>query len=122
MKVLLSIKPQFAKKIFDGSKKYEYRRAIFGNRNIEKVIVYVSSPVKTIVGEFEIEEIICDDVKELWEKTQSHSGISKKYFFDYFSDKSEGYAIKIKSSTKYDTPLSLDTISVSTPPQSFMYI
>ena len=29
MKILLSIKPEFAEKIFSGSKKYEFRRRIF---------------------------------------------------------------------------------------------
>ena len=29
MKVVLSIKPQFANKIFDGTKKFEFRKAIF---------------------------------------------------------------------------------------------
>ena len=29
MKILLSIKPEFAERIFDGSKKYEFRKVIF---------------------------------------------------------------------------------------------
>jgi predicted transcriptional regulator len=29
MKVLLSIKPQFAEMIFSGTKKYEFRRSVF---------------------------------------------------------------------------------------------
>ena len=32
MKVVLSIKPQFANKIFDGTKKFEFRKAIFKNQ------------------------------------------------------------------------------------------
>lgn len=31
MKVLLSIKPEFAERIFNGSKKYEFRKVIFKN-------------------------------------------------------------------------------------------
>ena len=50
MKVVLSIKPEFANKIFEGTKKYEFRRAIFKNPNIKKVVVYSSSPVKKIIG------------------------------------------------------------------------
>jgi predicted transcriptional regulator len=57
MKVLLSVKPEFANKIFSGVKKYEYRRAIFKN-NVNRVIVYASSPVQKLIGEFEIESII----------------------------------------------------------------
>ena len=32
MKVLLSIKPEFAEKIFNGTKKYEFRKSIFKNK------------------------------------------------------------------------------------------
>ena len=31
MKVVLSIKPEFANKIFDGTKKFEFRKSIFKN-------------------------------------------------------------------------------------------
>ena len=58
MKIILSIKPEFAAKIFEGTKKYEFRRAIFKNKNVKKVVVYASSPVQKIIGEFEIEDII----------------------------------------------------------------
>ena len=54
-KVLLSIKPEFADKIFNGTKKYEFRRSIF-KENIKIIVVYVSYPVQEIVGEFEIEK------------------------------------------------------------------
>ena len=58
MKVVLSIKPEFANKIFDGTKKYEFRKAIFKNDKIKTIIVYASSPVQQVIGEFEIEKII----------------------------------------------------------------
>ena len=54
MKVVLSIKPEFAFKIFDGSKKFEFRKAIFKNNNVKSIIVYASSPVQKVIGEFEI--------------------------------------------------------------------
>ena len=58
MKVILSIKPQFAEKIFEGSKKFEFRRSIFKNPNVKIIIVYGSAPISKIIGEFEIEEIL----------------------------------------------------------------
>ena len=122
MKVLLSIKPEFALKIFDGSKKYEYRRAIFKNKEVSRVIVYASDPIKQIIGEFEIEDILHDKPRVLWVKTKNHGGISEKKFFDYFTNKSKGYAIKVKASRTYDAPLPLNNFMVSSPPQSFMYI
>ena len=68
MKVVLSIKPQFANKIFDGTKKFEFRKAIFKNQNVTSVLVYASSPVQKVIGEFEIGEIFNFDLKTLWDK------------------------------------------------------
>lgn len=122
MKVLLSIKPEFANKIFDGLKKYEYRRSIFKRNGIEKIIVYASTPISKVVGEFEIEHIICDDLLALWDKTKSLSGISQDYFFKYFNNKNYGYAIKIKNCIKYDNPIPLEDSYGVAPPQSFVYV
>jgi predicted transcriptional regulator len=122
MKVLLSIKPEFAFKIFDGSKRYEYRRAIFKNQEVSTVIVYASDPIKQIIGEFEIEDIFHEEPRSLWVKTKRHAGISKKRFFNYFINKSKGYAIKIKTTRIYVNPLPLSSFTISSPPQSYMYL
>lgn len=122
MKVLLSIKPEFAEKIFDGTKKYEFRRSVFKNKNVKTVVVYASSPVQQVIGEFEIETILNLNLQELWNLTKDYSGITENYFFDYFTNKEEGYAIKIKRAKKYSRALSLQDDFNATPPQSFMYL
>jgi predicted transcriptional regulator len=122
MKVLLSIKPEFAEKIFSGEKKYEYRRSIFRNRNIKTIIVYASSPVSKIIGEFEVELILTDKIKHLWEQTKIEAGISEEYFFNYFDGKEDGHAIRIKKSSKYARPYSIERKYGVKPPQSFLYV
>lgn len=122
MKVMLSIKPEFADKIFNGSKKFEFRRSIFKNQNVKKVIVYASSPVQKVVGEFEIDQIINLELNALWEKTSRYSGISEDYFYQYFGDKEQGYAIKIKKVKKYKQPMCIKADFKLTPPQSFAYV
>jgi predicted transcriptional regulator len=122
MKVLLSIKPEHAEKIFNGTKKYEFRRSVFKNQNIKTVVVYASSPVQRVIGEFEIEKILNDDLHQLWDKTKEFSGISENFFFEYFNNKEKGYAIKIKETKRYDKSLSLKDDFNATPPQSFMYL
>jgi predicted transcriptional regulator len=122
MKVLLSIKPEFAEKIFNGSKKYEFRRSVFKNRDIKTIVVYASSPIQRVIGEFEIDSILNDDLLQLWNKTKDHSGISENYFFEYFNNREKGYAIKIKNTILYKEALSLkDDFNVN-PPQSFKYL
>ena len=122
MKVLLSIKPQYAKKIFDGEKQYEYRRSLFANRMVRTVIVYASSPVKMIVGEFDIEDIINDTLESLWKQTEHKSGITEDYFYKYFRCKDKGYAIKVGNPMKYAEPLPLNELYDMRPPQSFAYV
>lgn len=122
MKVLLSIKPEFAEKIFDGTKLYEFRRSIFKNRNIRTIVVYASSPVQRVIGEFEIDTILNYELQQLWDDTKEYSGISENFFFEYFSKKEKGFAIKIKTTKLYKKSLSLKDDFNATPPQSFMYL
>lgn len=122
MKVLLSIKPEFAFKIFDGTKKFEFRKTIFKNKEVKQVVVYASSPLRQVIGEFEIEEILRDDLSALWDLTREHSGISENFFYKYFENKEQGYAIKIKNVKKYKEPKNLREEFKLLPPQSFVYI
>ena len=122
MKVLLSIKPDFANKIFDGTKKYEFRKIIFRNQNVSKVVVYASSPVCRVIGEFEIENILCDELTNLWDRTKADAGINKEFYFEYFSGHNKGYAIKVGKRTKYRTQKVLKEAFGIQPPQSFQYI
>jgi predicted transcriptional regulator len=121
--VLLSIKPEFVEKIFSGAKRYEFRRVIFKSKNVSRVVVYASSPVQRVVGEFEVGGILALEAKKLWHQTKKYSGIAKRYFDGYFADKETAYAIKIKSVKRYSTPISLQELRPSArPPQSFMYL
>jgi predicted transcriptional regulator len=123
MKVLLAIKPEFAEKIFEGTKKFEFRKIIFKNKTVRKIVVYASSPVKRVIGEFEIDEILSLDPESLWQKTYKSAGISKSFYDSYFDRKELAYAIKIKGIRKYKTPLYLDLdFNIKSPPQSFVYI
>jgi len=122
MKVVLSIKPEFAYKIFDGSKKFEFRKSIFKNKNVTSIIVYASSPVQKVIGEFEIGKIYNDDLKTLWKLTRDFSGISEEYFYDYFSNKEKGFAIQVKNKKKYSKAKCLKLDFNLNPPQSFAYV
>ncbi|MFC7670664.1 ASCH domain-containing protein [Hymenobacter humi] len=115
MRVLLSIKPEFASKIFDGTKRYEFRRSIFKNANIKSIVVYASSPTQKVIGEFEIERIINTDLVALWHETKEFSGITEDYFMKYFIGKEEGFAIKIKKVKKYKEPMCIRADFQATP-------
>lgn len=122
MKVILSIKPQFAEKIFKGTKKFEFRRSIFKNPNVKRIIVYASAPISKIIGEFEIEEIIHNELDSLWRDTKRYSGITKDYYFSYFKGKQSGFALKIKKTKRYNKHYSIRERFGLFPPQSFAYV
>lgn len=124
MKVLLSIKPKYAKKIFEGKKKYEYRRRVFKREKIDTIIVYVTKPVGKVIGEFKIDKIIEDNPNTIWEKTKLYSGIEETDYKEYFKERDKGFAIGIKCTQVYDEPLNLIDINpkIKSAPQSFMYV
>lgn len=122
MRVLLSIKPEFAFKIFDGEKKFEFRKVIFKNPDIRTVVVYASSPVQQVIGEFEIDDILSSSPDEIWELTKKYSGISEMYFHEYFENRSVAHAIKIKNTKRYKKPMSLKEDFNVLPPQSYLYL
>ena len=123
MIVLLSIKPEFANRIFEGTKKYEYRKVIFRERGVNRILLYASSPVKRIVGELEVSKVLADTPSALWHATWRHSGVDETFFFEYFSGRDKGYAIKIRQATPYKNPINpYKKIRGFRAPQSFAYL
>jgi len=122
MRVLLSIKPEYAFKIFEGSKRFEFRKVIFKNPNIKTVVVYASSPVQQVIGEFEIDDILSFDPAAIWKMTKKHSGITEAFFYEYFADREIAHAIKIKKTKRYRKPLSIRDDFNVVPPQSYVYL
>ncbi|MGS2727942.1 hypothetical protein ACU8DI_15155 [Psychroserpens sp. BH13MA-6] len=122
MKVILSIKPEFAFKIFEGTKKFEFRRVLFKNKDVKNIVVYASAPISKVIGEFEIDSIFQQDLNTLWSKTSEFSGITQDYYADYFEGKNEGYAIKVKNPKMYENQLCIKESFGLNPPQSFAYL
>ena len=122
MKVILSIKPEFAEKIFTGTKKFEFRRTLFKNKEVKSVVVYASAPISKVIGEFEIDHILFKNLSSLWEDTREESGISEDYYYKYFNGKDKGYAIRIKKIKRYKKELNIQEEFGLRPPQSFAYL
>jgi predicted transcriptional regulator len=120
--VLLSIKPEFAHKIFEGSKKFEFRKQVFKDASVKKVIVYSSSPEQKVIGEFEIETILSDTPNNIWIQTKLYSGISQEFYDEYFKGRDNAYAIKVASTKRYRKEKSLADYNVQSAPQSFAYV
>ncbi|AUV12690.1 MULTISPECIES: ASCH domain-containing protein [Aeromonas] len=123
MKVLLSIKPEYVEKIFDGTKKFEFRKNLFKRDGIKSVVIYSTMPVGRVVGEFDVSELIADLPEIVWEKTHSYAGIDKKFFDSYYDNRQRAVAIGIGNVRRYEQPMPLVELGIgSTPPQSYRYL
>ena len=126
MNVLLSIKPKYVEAIKKGTKKYEFRKSIWAEKNrgkVEKVFIYASSPVKKIVARFRPESLHEDHPKKLWKNCKEFSGIDETAFFRYFREKERGFALKISDLKVYDEPIDPHRVLPDFhAPQSFCYV
>lgn len=119
--ILLSIKPKYSKLIFDGSKKFEFRK-IIAKKEVDKIIVYSSSPDKIIVGETYVTRIVSMKKEDLWELTKQYAGITEDEFFSYFDKNEVGYAYQLGKVKKYKHPKQLKDLGINKAPQSFVYL
>ena len=123
MKVLLSIKPEYASKILSGEKRFEFRKVGFSNPDVNTVVIYATRPVGKVVGEFEVARIYHDSPSKIWEKTKAYAGVNKKFFDAYYQGRSNAVAIAVGRVVKYERPFDLNELGgPKTPPQSFCYI
>jgi len=124
MKIILSIRPEYANRILNGTKKFEYRKKIFKNKDINTIVIYATKPIGKVVGEFYIKNIIENDPNTIWSLTNRYSGISKISFDNYFQNVTEGFAIEINGFKRYKKELDIKEVSknLKCAPQSFAYI
>lgn len=120
-KMLLSINPEHVENIVNGNKKYEYRK-VRCRSTVDKIIIYVTSPVMKVIGEVDILDVIEDTPIKVWNMTSEQSGISKEFYYHYFGNKNHAVAYKLGKVIKYDTPLVLSDFGVNAAPQSFVYV
>jgi len=123
MRVLLSIKPEYAEKILTGAKRFEYRKSMPRNKAVHTVVIYATMPVGRVVGEFEIAGVLRESPEVLWKQTRQASGITREFFNEYFRGREKAVAIAVREPKRYAKPLKLKDVSGSvTPPQSFQYL
>ncbi|WP_373840337.1 ASCH domain-containing protein [Methanospirillum sp.] len=123
MDVLLSIKPEYVKRITRGEKKYEFRKKIFKSSDIGRIFIYSSSPEKKIIGSFRIGAILRDHPELLWDQVKEEAGIDYDAYCKYFSGKTEGYAIQINDLKILSIPIDPKEFDPCfTAPQSYQYL
>jgi predicted transcriptional regulator len=124
--LLLSIKPEYVVKLFDGTKKVELRKIKPKLIPGDMLVVYACSPVQAIAGVFEVEKVIEGSPKQIWDQVEDIAGISKTEFDSYYGNSSKAYAIFVKKPEQYEPPLHLEYLKQQLktfhPPQSYKYL
>ena len=120
-KMLLSIKPEYVDKIVSGKKKYEFRK-FRCREGIDTIVIYATAPIKKVVGEVALVDIIEGDVEHVWRKTRDFGGILEKDYKAYYEGRKVAIAYKLGKVTLYDKPVGLKDLGLDYVPQSFAYI
>ena len=124
--LLLCLYPEYAREIFRGVKTVELRRTRPNIPKGSKVFVYVTSPIKSIVGYFEVGEIKEGNPAGLWSQVGKLAGVSKEKFDQYYSGAKRGYGICIKRSCLLKRPVMLGELKGIWegfyPPRCYRYI
>ena len=126
--LIISVKPEYAKKILKGEKTIELRKC--APKRVGKdgyILIYVTAPVKELWGVYKIENIIKDNPKKLWENFGKQTGITKQEYNNYYKENKNAFGIQLqevknlfKHSIKLDSLKNL--IPGFMPPQTYSYI
>ncbi|MDR1267935.1 MAG: ASCH domain-containing protein [Planctomycetaceae bacterium] len=93
----MSIKPKYADKILSGEKTIEIRKQKpLHITTSDKILFYVTEPVKAILFYSNVKQIIETSPNELWNNYQNQLGITKKDFNSYFKNKSIACGIELE--------------------------
>lgn len=122
MNILLSIKPEYSRKIFSGEKKYEFRKRK-PKLMIAAVFVYESSPTRRIVGKFRVKRIHSGSPENIWLKCKDTSGIEENTYLNYCNGTRIIHALEIDMPFKFENPIDpFEAISNFKPPQDYSYV
>jgi predicted transcriptional regulator/RimJ/RimL family protein N-acetyltransferase len=121
--LLLSIRPQHANRIFEGSKHFELRK-VLPKASFSRVFLFETGGTG-IVGWFDVADIIREPIGKLWGMVGT-AATTKEAFFSYFSNIQEGYAIKIKGARRFRSAVNASRLNGDRlkllPPQSFILL
>jgi len=123
---LLSVRPQFAERIYSGVKTLEIRKVAPLVSSGTVVLMYESGKQRKITGWFELGGITWHSPDDLWNDFGSQTGLEESEFVEYCRDHDKVAALKVVKSGKFNSPLGLSdlrqVIPNFMPPQNFRYL
>lgn len=123
--LFISVKPEFANKIVAKEKTIELRKVKPHVSIGDYIIIYASSPVKSVIGYGIIKQLIEKSPRRMWNEHSAFLGIDKERFDKYYESKEKSIGIEIHKIKKV-MPISLDSLRTIDPnfhpPQVYRYV
>lgn len=123
--LLLSIRPKYIRSILDGTKTVELRRSRIHAVEGTLVILYSTSPTRSVVATATLERIIESEPNDLWLTISGHAGVTRREYDEYFRGASRAFGLRLKNVKRLSSPLPLIQMRARTglePAQSFRYV
>ncbi len=124
--LVISIHPEYAKRIFEGSKTVELRRITPRTPAGTLMIIYVTSPVQAVCGVCRVQSIVEGDPSTLWPRVREAAHISPQEYAAYYYGATSACAIHIDDVLPFDPPIPLTELVRVSPgfkaPQSYRYV
>ncbi|MBN1763008.1 MAG: ASCH domain-containing protein [Methanomicrobia archaeon] len=120
--MILSVKSEYADRILDGVKRFEFRTQR-PRRQVSRVYIYATSPRKRIVGCFRLIRVLSGSPEEIWETCGNHGGIEKEKFFSFFGNSEMIYGFEVGYIERFNPPIDPFKMNCDfRAPQSFAYV
>jgi predicted transcriptional regulator len=122
--LLISVKPQYAEAILDGTKTVELRRTRPSLPDGSLVLLYSSTPTRAVVGWAHLMRVQEGSPEEIWQAIGDAAAIDQETFDAYFHGAEAAYALELDKVVEATQPVPLSVIrSIGVqPPQSWRYL
>lgn len=123
-RLLMSIRPRFARAVMAGDKHVEIRRSFSKRWVDQRLCIYSSSPDQCLLGEATVISVIEESPEEIWSSYAAQLCCTRTEFEEYSRGASKLVAITLGQVTRYERPLPLKEIRALneghfSPPQSY---
>ena len=120
--VMISIHPEHAEALLNGTKTVELRKARLA-KGTSNIVIYATAPVRRVVGWVKAVQIEVGAPRTIWRKHKSRVGILEQAYQRCYQGHRRAVAIHVESPQRLTVPLELSAIEDGlTLPQSWRYL
>lgn len=116
----MSIRPHHVRRIYDGTKLYEFRRMAAGIRSGYKIFIYETAPTSIITGEMDVAAVVKDRAEVL--STLESDPVEREHVRSYLDGALNPIALRIGEIVRYKNPRELSSLAIRRAPQSYQFV